>query len=435
MMKKKIIRNISFLFIALLLCGCNATTNLPQQTEISNKSETVTINFLNWAIAEEISAQPLLNVEKEYMDSHDIKIKNLTTTWQDMKYAVFSSLISKEQPDVIQLASPWFKQVYATNELEPLNDYIDESTLKIFDKQLLEEYTIDGKLYALPWIDITLNVFWNKNVLSKANIKVDNLPKTIDEFKDIVTKIGSMPMSGERIYGFGLPTAKDEITVNIFNALLKAEGTDFLDKDNRISVDYNKLTDLLNWYWEMGVDGIIPKDMSIKDQYSLFVNNGIAGFFDGLYARNYLRLTSGKGTAYDDNIIVTPFPSGENRVAANNDQILVLLKNSKNKQASADFISYLCADENATQEYYSGSGFAPASSLLLSDSLYIKDDIARVYAESISYKFNYSIADTIYYYDALEYISTGINLVASGKMTAKEGSNYIMSQLEDLYRK
>jgi len=429
---KRIFAAIGLLIILSAFIGCSV--NHDMQNPKSTDGETATINFLNWTISEEISAQSLLNIEKEYKLKNNVEIKNLPTTWQDMKYSIYTSLISRNPPDVIHIASPWFGQVYATNELEPLDDYIDPSVLQYFSKNMLEHYTVNGKLYALPWIEISGLIFWNKSVLQSAGVDTAHLPRTMDEFKKLVFDIGTMPIKGDKVYGFGILTGKDEITVNFFNVFLKLSGTDFLDENNHVAVDQEKLTALLQWYREIGLKNIIPKNMSIKDQYGLFVKDRIAGFTDGLYARNYLRLTSGKGEAYDDNIIVTAMPEiGGKSVSYTHDQLLVLTRSSKHKELAVDFMEYLCTNQNATSEYYRASGFAPASPKLLSGDLYIKDKIALKYVENLPNKFNYSIARTDSYYNAIEEIGTAINLVANGKMTAKEGNDYIVAQLKLLY--
>lgn len=426
-----------FLIIIFILSGCVNSAGLGEEKEAEQpiSEEKTILYFLNWAISEEISSKPLLSIEQKYKDrNNNIDIKNLPTSWEGTKNTLLTSMISNNAPDIAHIASPWFGQLLATNELEPLNEYLDEKILGMYDRKILSEYTVDGNLYALPWVEISLNVFWNLNVLEKANININDLPGTYEEFLDTIIKIGDMPIKGDKIYGFGLPSAKDEITVNILNSFLKSTGVDFLDEDGKVIENKEALVKILDAYCILGKGSTIPKNMSIKDQYSLFAEDKIAGFIDGLYARHYLRLTSKKGKDYDKNIIVTALPSYNGKVSpVNNDQLLVMFKSSNNKMEAAKFISYLCTDKDATDEYYLGSGFAPASPMLLRDSLYINDEIARVFIENMPSKFNYALGKTPYYSEAIEHIGTGINLVTNGKMTANEGADYIIKNLKNIY--
>lgn len=434
------LKRIICVFFIICMCfegaGCGNGNQIPGKgPEVKNENN---INFLNWISAEEVSSNAIMDVEELYKQKNPgLDIKNIPITWEDTRQQIFSLLASHNAPDVAQIASPWFGQLIATGEVEALDDYIDKTVFNMYDKESLEQYRVDGKLYALPWTDMSIAVFWNVKLLNRVGISPEKLPGTFEEFDKTINKISSLGIDdkGEKIYGFGLPNFADELSVNIFNCFLKGQSTDFIDKSGKITVDDKSLIKLLKWYRYLVDKSIAPKGFAFKDQYVFFANNRIGCFFDGAGAANNIRLVSGKSEEYGKDIVAGPMLSFDGHAGVgSNDHILVMFKQSKNKKKTGKFIEFLCTDKEATGKYFSFTGYIPASARLLSDKLYSGNPMVRVFIEQIPNKFYYGIGKTPYYYDAIEYIGTGINMVTTGKLTPGEGAKYMLDKLNSIFK-
>lgn len=103
---------------------------------------------------------------------------------------------------------------------------------------------------------------------------------------------------GNAIWGFTTATDRSELTANIFNQWLFNFGGDVLDDDSAVSIDNEAGVATLSDLKQLVDDKVMPAGFAFRDTYNLMVNYQTGGFTDGSYARDVLRITSGKGEAF-----------------------------------------------------------------------------------------------------------------------------------------
>ncbi|WP_084960134.1 ABC transporter substrate-binding protein [Thermoactinospora rubra] len=110
-----------------------------------------------------------------------------------------TKLDGNQPPDTFQGHAGAELQGYIQDgKLEELNFLYDELKLRdVFPSQLVEQISVDGKIYSVPVNIHRSNVMWfNPNVLKEAGITAP--PKTLDEFIAALEKVkgtGKIPLS------------------------------------------------------------------------------------------------------------------------------------------------------------------------------------------------------------------------------------------------
>ncbi len=101
-----------------------------------------------------------------------------------------ASVMSGDLPDVITVDGPNVAAYAANGIIQPLVEISDEDRAVYLDS-ILEQGTVNDKLYALGAMESSVGLYYNKAILEKAGIEVpdkDN-PWTFSEFLEILEKI------------------------------------------------------------------------------------------------------------------------------------------------------------------------------------------------------------------------------------------------------
>ncbi|QWU16523.1 extracellular solute-binding protein [Paenibacillus sophorae] len=184
------------LALSLAACG-NANNNNAASgsntgtgTASSGGNKKVTITFQNiypdpatpsYKMLHELIAQ----YEQDHPNVH-IELDTLNTDQQKVKLKTQAA--SKEVPDItIVNPAAQMKPFVDAGLLAPLNDVIDQNGLKdTYQSGLLDYYSFDGNVYALPDGNNIEVVFYNKDLFQQAGIS--DTPKTFEEMlQDVKT--------------------------------------------------------------------------------------------------------------------------------------------------------------------------------------------------------------------------------------------------------
>ena len=101
-----------------------------------------------------------------------------------------ASVMSGDLPDVITVDGPNISAYAANGIIQPLAELSEEEKSAYLDS-ILDQGTIDGKLYALGAMESSVGLYYNKAILEEAGIKVPDKdhPWTFSEFLDILEQL------------------------------------------------------------------------------------------------------------------------------------------------------------------------------------------------------------------------------------------------------
>lgn len=209
---------------------------------------------INSLVDEFNNSQDKINVVAEYQGSYDDSINKLK-----------SSALSSSGPDVMQLYDIGTKWMIDSEYAIPMQDMIDENDYDIasLEKNILDYYTIDGKLYSMPFNSSTPILFYNKTAFSEAGLTDKDIPTNFKEIIEVSSKLAVK--EGDKIsrYGYAM-----QIYGWFFEQFLIKQGLDYANEGNGRKGDATEVVFNYN-------DGAL----NIIEGWKELVDSGVIGNF------------------------------------------------------------------------------------------------------------------------------------------------------------
>ncbi|GIP24255.1 extracellular solute-binding protein [Paenibacillus sp. J22TS3] len=194
MVQKPLKRTLSMILagaLTLSLAACGGGTKTESGTDNTTGSsggdkpsdKKVTITFQNIQPDPSTPSYKMTHaIVEEYQKANpNVKIELDTLNTDQQKMKLKTQAASKEVPDItIVNPAAQMKPFVDAKLLAPLNDVIDKNGLKdTYQPGLLDYYSFDGNVYALPDGNNIEVVYYNKELFKQAGI--DKVPTTFDE--------------------------------------------------------------------------------------------------------------------------------------------------------------------------------------------------------------------------------------------------------------
>lgn len=319
---------------------------------VSTSGEAITLKWALWDIDATAYYKPLI-------DAYTAKNPNVTIEMVDLGSTDYMTVLATQLAggaddlDIITIKDiPGYSNLVNLGMLEPLNNY--NTTDTSLYGGTIEQITIDGNYYAVPFRSDFWVIFYNKGLFDAAGVEYPSNDITVEEYDALARKLTSGEGAG-KVYGSYYHTWRS--AVQLFG---------ILDGKHTI-VDGNY--EFLKPYYDMILaeqnDGICMDYATLKTSsthYSgVFYNNQVAMMNMGSWFIGTLieKTKSGENLATDWGIVKYPHPAGVD-AGTTLGTITSLAVNSKSKQkeAAADFLNFVCGEEGA--QIIAGTGTIPA---------------------------------------------------------------------------
>ena len=295
----------------------------------------------------------LQEIVDDYNKSQD-EVKVTLTSVPDAGTVLKTRIANGEAPDVINIypQNADFKGWAADGQFVDLTDESD--ILGNLNEGAAEAYAVDSKIYNVPLTTNVSGVYYNKDAFAELGIEV---PKSLAEFQDIVKKIKD---DGQTPFAEALG---DPWTVNGFAQLAWIQSAGGAQAAN----DYLRFSD----------KGAIAEDEVTKNvaaYLDLLAGNGQSNSDGALYADTVAVFAEGKALMMangswaltvikqqepDFEVGFFPMPGltadAPVMTVGAADMAVSISADSKNVDASKDFVKYLSSTE-AMQKYYDVDG-------------------------------------------------------------------------------
>jgi multiple sugar transport system substrate-binding protein len=246
-------------------------------------------------------------------------------------------------PDVfmyrpLQEAKLYFKNGW----IAPLDDYAKKDAaydLNDFSKASINTVTVDGKLTGIPTITEQHILYYNKELLEKANVAV---PKTMEELEAAAKKIHDPK---NEIYGF-VARGQRSALVSQLSSFLYSEGADFMSGDKatiNTPEAIKGMTIYTNLLKNYGPPGVL--NMSWPQAIGVFAQGKVAFFADANSI--YQNAIDPEKSKIVDKVGYALFPAGSKGSQPYNVTSWGLAMNAKaaNKDAAWEFIKWATSKE------------------------------------------------------------------------------------------
>lgn len=288
---------------------------------------------------------------ERYNDSQsDIYVEPIFQgSYDDLLTKFKAGLPAKAVPHVIQVYDIGLRFMIDSKAIEPMQTFIDADKFDTsqFEPAILNYYTVDKRLYSMPFNTSNPILYYNKNAFKDAGLDPNTPPKTWDDVRQAAEKLTKKDSAG-KVSQYGISIA---IYGWFFEQFMATENALYAAPDNgrgaqrATSVVYNADpgVKIIDW-WKGMVDAGVASNLGrqTSDTQKAFIAGQLPMTIDSTAVLR--QIVAGAGSKFEVGTAYMPRPTG-------NDQggiimggaSLYILKDKPNneKQAAWKFVQWL----------------------------------------------------------------------------------------------
>jgi sn-glycerol 3-phosphate transport system substrate-binding protein len=191
-------------------CGGSTPSSAPNPLDDKATAPPGAIELQFWHGFSAGANQDATNYLVQQFNSQHTGQIHVTATYAgnyDDTFAKYKAAIQSNQlPDILQIYDVGTRFMIDSGTIQPMQVFIDHDKFNISDLEpnLLGYFSINGKLYSMPWNNSVPLLYYNKDAFTKAGLDPNKPPKTLDEIKTMAEKLTVKDSSGNTTqYGFG----------------------------------------------------------------------------------------------------------------------------------------------------------------------------------------------------------------------------------------
>lgn len=196
-----------------------------------------------------------------------------------------ASVMSGDLPDVLTVDGPNIAAYAENGIIQPLAE-LSEKEKSIYLDSIIEQGTYNDKLYALGAMESSVGLYYNKDILKEAGVKVPDAdhPWTWTEFLEILGKVKKVT-DKKKGYPIDMTFPVGEATIYYYAPFFWSNGGDFVDETGLRAegvLDSKENLETLDFFKE-----ILGRNYMSKVQITDLFESGRAAFkFDGAWEVN-----------------------------------------------------------------------------------------------------------------------------------------------------
>lgn len=351
--------------VGLLATGCSSS---------SSADTDGTVELTVWTGFTGGDAAGYQQIVEDFNASQDgIHVTMSAEPWDTIQQKLPSAWMTGQGPDIATPASDpnVVAQYVKTNSVLPLTltgDGDDRINVDDFAPALVDEFTYDDQIYAVPANYATLSLYYNKELLDAAGVEP---PTTVDELK-----AAAKTLTTGDTYGLSLA---DNNTIQMWPVLQWLEGGDIVDDSGCSVLDTTEGKDSLQPWVDLVVnDKISPVGQTGAESDALFSAGKAAMQINGPWAASGYR-----EAGIDLGITTVPLDSSGDPVTLGSTAPLAISAKTEHPQEAQEFLAYWTSE--ATQKEFSlSTGFPSLRTDLADDPDLAADETVSVFASQVA---------------------------------------------------
>ena len=330
-MVRKVVSLFSLLLIVVLAFSASSSVRAQTPAATQAAASADAIKLTEWDYYTAGDAAPVWgNLLNQCGTDNNITIDRQSVPRNELISKVLLAAQQQQLPDVLMIDNPDLQEVANTGALAPLTDYgVDLTGLY---KNLIDAGSLNGKVYGIaPGIN-GMALFYNVDMLTKANLKP---PTTWAEVKDVAGKL-----TGNGVYGIAFSAVATEEGSWQFEPWFWGAGGDLKKLDSPEGVK------ALQFWVDLVNSGYASKSVvtwSQGDVDDQFVAGKAAMMQNGVWNLGSLDKA---GIKYD--VVPIPKPDGGAAPGPMGGEVLTipLSNNQSTMQAAGKLVNCLLTDKN-----------------------------------------------------------------------------------------
>lgn len=424
-------RKILFLILICMIAAC--TPVAPTTNPVSSgESRDGIMLMLSESPEGILGYQKIIDAFARVQPDIKITINNIPDKGKFME-RLAADFAAQTPPDVFVINYRRFGQFALKGALEPMDVYIAEGKviqLGDFYPVALDAFKFNGKQYCLPQNLSSLEVYYNKNLFTAANIPFPNNTWTWNEFLVAARALTKSSNGKVAQYGLGI----DPVILRLA-PFIWAHGGDIVDDpDNptRLTLDAPLSREAFQWFVDLQVkEQVVPSqtDEATESSQSRFERGTLGMFLQSRSITTELRETI-KDFEWD----VAPLPRDNYVATVLHSDGYCITSGSKNKPQAWLFIEFANGIEGQKTMVTSGrtvpSLVSVAESPLFLDSNLLPAG-SRVYLDMAPNIRRVPVMTT--WVEVEDVINQEINRAFYGEISVDEAISIAMSQTREFF--
>jgi sn-glycerol 3-phosphate transport system substrate-binding protein len=249
---KRTLLVVLFVLAAVLIVSACAPSATPTPTG--------PVKFSFWHAMSGTNGDAVTEMMKRFNDSQKACVGEAVFqgSYDDELNKIKAGLQSKDIPAGAQMFDLATAVMVDLGVVTPMQDFIDKDKydLKDFEQNVLSYYTVNNKLYSIPFNTSNPILYYNKDAFKAAGLDPEKPPRTFAEVTDYAKKLTKKGADGKvSMYGYSMA-----IYGWFFEQFLAVSGANYLDNGNgrdaratKALVNSPEGVKILTW-WKDGFD-------------------------------------------------------------------------------------------------------------------------------------------------------------------------------------
>jgi len=348
-------------FALLFVSGC-----------IRRVEEKTTITW--WQFWTDPLARPVIEelVATFEAENPDIAVNLVDLTWAEGHQKIVVAFAAGTTPDVLELGSDWVAEFSHKGLLLDLTAEAERQ------RDLLlkwEPVTHQGRTYGFPWLLGTRVLFYNKDLLFRAQFDPEKPP---ENWADWLTEALAVDRLGSDVHGFAANAFEHHRLYKKFLPFFWSNGGRLLSEDgDSCLLASPQGVDALEFYVALCGAGLIETQRELD----LAFLRGKVGFtISGDWLLDQLRRDP---DSPQFGVALLPRPEGGQSISFAGGEYLVIPKKSAHAQEAQLFINFLLRPEN-NLKLCRAIGFVPAHKAAAQNPYFLDDPFRAVFYEQLA---------------------------------------------------
>lgn len=214
-MNKKGVLSLFLVIMMIFLAACNVNmgggseSKKPEGTQSGGPSAGGKTKVSFWHAMGGANTKVVDQMVADYNASQDkVEVEAIFQgSYDDLLSKLKTSMGTSEGPAVVQMYEIGSRFMIDSGTITPMQTFIDQDNWDIsqLEPNIAGYYTLDGKLYSMPFNTSNPILYYNKNLFKDAGLDPENPPKTFEELKaaaDAISKKGKAVGANFAIYGW-----------------------------------------------------------------------------------------------------------------------------------------------------------------------------------------------------------------------------------------
>lgn len=423
MWKKISITMMVFTLLLITACGSNsANENVSKPSAVTKPSDDdkksedpVTITWWDYMSAEAMVGAITNVIDNYQKENPHVTIERTYVPFGDLKNKLLLGSAAGQLPDIIWIDNPDHQAFAAAGVLADITKEIEQwGEADQYFNGPWSSTVYEGKNYGIPNSSNNLALYYNVDMLEKANVKP---PKNWSELKDAAEKL-----TGQGVYGLSVSAVRNEQGTFQFLPFVWQAGSDLDNFDSPGTVEAVTL-------WKEMLDaGHMSKEILGQDQQAVmlqFVAGNVAMMVNGTWQIPALQ----KDAKFNWDIV--PLPINQQGGTILGGENWAITSTSKHKDTAWDIVKYAQQPKFLTN-FLKAAGRLPSRKDLIQDAYWQDDKHLKIFADGMnvakarSYGPNYpKISDSIQ--EMIQQVLTGVK---SPEVAVKETNEKIKPLLQ-----